>query len=188
MDTHSSNAKHLFRVVQRILSVGGFSVLAGFCAFGLSWLVILIIAGIHFKTLGEKIDFWAKCMPILKAGGIVGFFIGLVISLKTAKAGPKAIAESKIKYIGFRGRIRIYMGAPIFVIALIAPFFESLLNKLGTETGVYVALGIALAIVAVSLFLYERVPAKYIVPTGIVGWLLTLSMIIWFAFLKPKAF
>ena len=187
MKTHSSKPKNRFRLVQRILSVGGFSILSGFSAFGLTWLVVGIIAGIRFKTLDEKFDFAAKNMPILIAGGIAGFIIGLVYSLKTAKAGPKAIVDFEREYVGFRGRMRIYMGAPIFVIALIAPFFESLLKKFGTETGVYVALGVALAIVGVSLFLYGRIPAKFIIPTGIIGWLLTLSMVIWFAFLRPGA-
>jgi uncharacterized protein YigE (DUF2233 family) len=89
MQTPSSNSKRRFRAVQRILSVGGFSVLAGLFGFGLTWLVVGIIAAIRFKSFGEKIDFAAKSMPILIAGGIVGFIIGFVVSLKMAKGVQK---------------------------------------------------------------------------------------------------
>ena len=172
----------------RLLSVVGFAILAGLSGFGLTWLVFGIITANRFKSVVEALDHAGKSMPILVAGGIIGFTVGLIVSIKVAKADPKKEEEIVRKYVGYRGGVRIYFGAPVFVIGLAAPFFERLLNRLGTETGTYVALGAALAVIAASLFLYDRIPAKYIIPIGIIGWLLTLSMVVWFAFLRPGAF
>ena len=169
----------------RILSIVGFTVLAGLCGFGTTWLVIGFLAKGIFKTVDNQFDFAAKSMPILIAGGIIGFIIGLVVSLKVAKADPKTEEEVEKKYIGQTGRMKIYMGAPVFVIVVIdGLFFESFLNTFGSAIGACIGLGIALAIIAVSLFLYDLIPEKFIIPIGIIGWLLTLSMALWFAVLQ----
>jgi hypothetical protein len=142
--------------------------------------VVGFLAKIIFKDFDNQLDFAAKSMPILIAGGIICFIVGLVVSLNVAKADPKTEEEIEKKYIGLSGRVKIYLGAPVFVMALLACFFERLLDKVGAATGAYVALGIALVIIAVSLVLYDRIPAKLIIPIGIIGWMLTLSMILWF--------
>lgn len=115
----------------------------------------------------------------------MGFIIGLVVSLKTVKAGPKAIAEFERKNVGFGERMRIYLGFPFFVMALLTPLFRQLPQLVGEKYFIYVALGIVLVIIAVSLFLYDRISKRFIVPIGIVGWMLTLSLIIWFFFFGP---
>lgn len=168
----------------RLLSVLGFAVLSGFTGFGLTWLVVGIIAGRRFQHVEDKLDFAAKSMPVLIIGGIVGFIAGLIISLVVATRDSKTEAEIEEKYVGFRGRYMIYSGVPIFIIALVSPCFERLLDRLGTATGAYVFLGLAMVILAVSLGLYDRIPAKFIVPIGVIGWLLTLSMILWFGVFK----
>ena len=159
--------------------------LAGLFGFGLTWLVIGIIAAIRFNTLGEKFDFAAKSMPILIIGGVLGFIIGLVVSMKTAKSGPKAIVESERKLIRPSDHLRIYFGFPIFITALLKPLFERLPHYFGEKYFVYVALGIFLVIVAISLFLYDRIPKRFVIPIGIIGWMLTLSLIAWFFFFGP---
>jgi hypothetical protein len=188
------------------LSIGGFSVLAGLSGFGLTWLVVGTIAGFCFKTMDGKIDFFARSMPLLIVGGMFGFAVGFVVSLKKAKADPETERETEKekfelepekktskpgieeKYVGFGGRIKIYLGTPIFVVALLAPFFERLLSKYGAEAGAFIALGIFLVIIAVSLVLYDRIPAKLIIPIGIIGWMLTLLIVLWHGFLRPGAF
>lgn len=185
MKSQPSSSKRRFRIVQGILSIGGFSILAGMCGFGATWLVVGIIAAIRFKTLDEKFDFAAKSMPILIAGGILGFVVGFMIFLKKAKAGPKIIAESERKYIRSSDRLRIYFGFPVFFIALLTPLFERLPRLVGEKYFIYVTLGIALAVIALSLVLFDRIPKRFIVPIGIIGWMLTLSLIAWFFFFGP---
>jgi len=187
-DPSGSPPKNQPITTQSILSIGGFAVLAGLSGFGLTWLVIGFFAKGIFKNTNDQLDFAAKSMPILIAGGIIGFIVGLVVSLKVAKADPKTEEEIEKKYIGLGGRVKIFLGAPVFVMALLARFFEGLLDKVGAAMGAYIALGIALVIIAVSLVLYDRIPAKFIIPIGIIGWMLTLSMILWFFLLRPGAF
>jgi hypothetical protein len=183
--THSPNPpkRHQPITASRILSVFGFSVLSGLCGIGLISVVLGVFANHnpHFKDNGDRLGFLADNMSVFMIGGIVGFIVGLVISLKVANADPKIEEEMEKKYVGQTGRSKIYLGAPIFVIAMLGFFFEKLLHLVGSEMGAYVGLGIALAIIAASLFLYDRIPAKFIVPIGIIGWLLTLALALGFA-------
>ena len=188
--THLSNPpkKHQPITASRILSIVGFTVLAGLCGFALPYLVVGYTANHTLKTLDDKIDYIIKGMPIFIIGGIVGAIVGLIVSIAVFKADPKTEEEIERKYVGERGRSQIYMGFPIFIIAIIVgPFFEKLLNKFGAAIGAYVGLGIALVIIGISLYLYDRIPPKLIVPLGIIGWMLTGSMIIWFFFFGPGA-
>ena len=165
----------------RILSVLGFSVLSGLCGVGLTSVVLGIFANHnpHFSGNGDRIGFLADSATIFAIGGVVGFIVGLVISLKVANANPKIEEEIERKYVGGAGRMQIYFGAPIFIIAVLGKmFFEKLLNRAGTETGVWVAFGVALVIFMTGLILYEHVPPKFVIPIGIIGWMLTLAMIL----------
>jgi hypothetical protein len=169
----------------QILSIGGFAVLTGLCGFGATCLVVGFLAKAIFKTVDKQLDFATKSMPILIAGGIVGFITGLVVSVKAAKSDPKTEAEGEKKYVGQAGRLKIYMGAPAFVIAVfVATFFEKLLSTFGSATGAYAVLGIALIIIAASLYLYTHIHDKFVIPIGIIGWMLTLAMIFWMAVLR----
>lgn len=168
----------------QILSIGGFAILAGLSGFGATWLVVGFLAKVIFKTVDKQLDFAAKCMPLLIAGGVVGFIMGLIASMKAANSDPKTKADVENKYVGQTGRLKIYLGAPVFVIAIfVAPFFEKLLSTFGSATGAYVGLGIALVIIAASLYLYAYIHDKFVIPIGIIGWMLTLAMIFWFAVL-----
>ncbi len=177
--------KHRPITIQSALSIGGFAVLAGLAGFGLTWLVVGFWAIHIYKNVNDQFVFAAKSMPVLIAGGIIGFIVGLVVSAKVAKADPKTEEEIERKYVGLGGRLRIYLGFPFFVMALLTSLLGQLPRLVGEKYFVYVALGIVLAITAVSLFLYDRIPKRFIVPIGIVGWMLTLSLIIWFFFFEP---
>jgi hypothetical protein len=189
--THSANPqkRHQPITASRILSIFGFSVLSGLCGIGLTSVVLGVFANHnpHFKDNGDRLGFLADNMSIFVIGGIIGFIIGLVISIKVAKADPKTEEEMEKKYVGGAGRVQIYFGAPIFIIAVLGKmFFEKLLNAAGTETGTWVAFGVALAIFMTGLILYERIPAKFIITIGIIGWLLTLTMALSFAVYQFK--
>lgn len=173
---------------QSILPIGGFTLLSGLFGVGLVWLVTGLYAKMVFKTIPDQLDFAGKSMPFLITGGIIGFIVGFFVSVSVARADPKTEEEIERKYVGPSGCARIYFGAPLFVMALLSQYFERLLDKLGAKMGVYVALGVCLAIVAVSLVLYQRLPPKFVVPIGIMGWMLTLSMILWFSLFRSTAF
>jgi MFS family permease len=172
----------------RILSIVGFTVLAGLCGFALPYLVVGYTANHTLKSLDDKINYVVSGMPIFITGGVIGMIVGLVVSIAVAKADPKTKEEIEKKYVGERGRSQVYMGFPIFVIAIIVgPFFEKLLKIFGAAIGAYVGLGIALVIIGISLYLYDRIPAKFITPLGIIGWMLTGTMLIWYFFFGPGA-
>ena len=67
--------------------------------------------------------------------------------------------------------MRIYFGAPLFLFLLLMLCFARFENHVGTkaETVAYAMLGVLLAIVAISLFLYDRIPPKFIIPIGVTG-------------------
>jgi hypothetical protein len=187
-DPSNPPKKHRPITTQSALSIGGFAVLAGLAGFGLTWLVVGFWAIHIYKNVNDQFVFAAKSMPVLIAGGIIGFIVGLVVSVKVARADPKTKEEIEKKYVGLGGRLQIFLGAPVFVMALLVRFFERLLDKAGGSTGAYVALGIILVMVAVSLVLYDRIPAKLIIPIGVIGWMLTFSMMLWFFLFRSGAF
>lgn len=190
--THSTAPlkRHQPITASRILSILGFSVLSGLCGIGLTSIVLGVFANHnpHFKDNGDRLGFLADNMSVFAIGGIIGFIIGLVISIKVAKADPKTEEEVEKKYVGLGGRIQIYMGVPIFFIAIfVAPFFDKLITKFGSATGSYMELGMMLVILAVCLYLYARIPEKIIIPIGIIGWILTLAIILWHCSFGPGA-
>jgi hypothetical protein len=60
--------------------------------------------------------------------------------------------------------------------AALSLLFERLAQIVGEKAVAYVALGIALIIVAMSLVLYNRIPERFIIPVGIIGWLLIVLL------------
>jgi hypothetical protein len=162
----------------RFLSIVGFVVLSAFCGVGIAWIVVGLLANSIFKTHAD--GFIAKSMPILLAGGLLGLIIGVVVAVRATRKDPETAKRIEKKYIRPSDRMRIYFGAPIFVTAISAFFFERLLRAVGTGAGAYIGLGVFLAIIFLSLFLYDRIPAELIIPIGIIGWLLTVLLAIGF--------
>ena len=163
----------------RILSVVGFSVLATFFGVGVAWLVVGVLAVI-FKQHGDQLV--AGSMPILIAGGTLGFLVGLVISVRVAKADPETERKIEKRYVGRRGRVQIYFGAPLFIVAASTPLLEMLSHRFGDRIAIYSYFAFFLLAIAVSLFLYDRIPERFIVPIGIIGWLLIVLLAVGFSF------
>ncbi len=157
----------------RTLSVVGFSVLATFFGVGVTWIVVMILASIS-KRLGDQIFAGSMPMLILFAGGALGLVAGLVVSIRAARSGSKTEQRIRKRYVGRGGRVQIYFGAPMFVIAACTPLLDLLSRRFGDRTAIYSYFGFILVVVLVSLFLYERIPARFIVPIGIIGWLLVV--------------
>jgi hypothetical protein len=163
--------------LSHVLSIIGFSILSGLFGLGVTWIIAALL---FIKNNDERLT---KIMPLLLAGGAVGLIVGIVVALRVAKSNPEIEEAIENKYIGRTGRMRIFSGAPFSVITTLMFFFgERFLNKVGNTTGAYLGLGIFLVIVATGLFLYDRIPEKLVIPIGIIGWLLTLFLFVWFSF------
>jgi len=92
------------------------------------------------------------------------------------------------KYIGPGGRWMIFWGAPCFVIAIIvckAPLLEYIV---GSKAAVYVFWGIAMLLAIINYILIDWIPQKLVIPIGIVGWILTASLLYWFFVFGPGSF
>ena len=175
--------------LSRILSIVGFSILSGLFGLGVTWIVVALLAMWHIVKNNDH--FLTVIMPILIIGGIIGFIVGLVVSLRVAKTDPQTEEAIEDKYVGFWGRVKIYLGAPVFIMVatgMLTPAGKLLTHALGDNVATYVILGIILMVIAVSLFLYDYTPKKLVVPIGVIGWLLTLALIIWFFFFGPGVF
>jgi hypothetical protein len=171
----------------RIVNCAGVTVLTCLCGMGAAWVIsaLLLKKGV-IKNDGAVLH-WI--MPVLIAGGVVGFVAGLVISIWMTRLNEKEGNRLYQKFVGPDGKLNIYFGLPIFVvIALAMTVFGRLNHIIGQKLDIYVDLGIALVILAVSLFFYDRIPGRLVIPVGIIGWLLTLALVIWFCFFGPGAF
>lgn len=156
-------------ISSRVLSFVGFSVLCAFFGVGVVWILIGIFAA-TFKQNGDPLI--AGSLPMLIAGGVIGLAMGLVVSIKTARLNKKTAQKIEKRFLGRGDRLRIYFGAPLFVIAAGMPLFERLSHRFGDSIAIYISLGLALGVLAFSLFVYDRIPARFIIPVGVIGWLL----------------
>ncbi|HEV2695879.1 MAG TPA: hypothetical protein VG347_23520 [Verrucomicrobiae bacterium] len=188
METHSSKTKPLFEKVQKGIFLVGFSVLSGMFGLGLTWLVFAVTVLPWFKSSNHGFDPIAWCMPVLLIGGVAGFIIGLIFSLKKAAGGTAAVAEFDRDYVGGRGRGHIYAGFPLLIVALLTPFFDRITRLVGQKYDVYVFLGIALVVFVTIIILQEKIPERWTMLMGIIGWLLILLLAVWYCFFGPGAF
>jgi hypothetical protein len=174
--THGQDALRMNDVpnkLSRILSVVGFSILAVFFGVGVAWLAVGILVSI-FNRHGDQLI--TGCMPILVAGGVLGFVAGLVVSLREARSDPKTEQKIVKRFMGKSGRETIYLGVPMLVIAACAPLLEPLSHHFGDRIAIYSYYGFALVVIAVSLLLYDRIPERFIISVGVIGWLLFVLM------------
>jgi uncharacterized membrane protein len=156
----------------------GFSVLCAFFGVGVAWIPIGILAK-TFKPHSDR--FVSEIMPILIAGGVIGLVAGLIISIRMARLDKKTAQKIEKKFLGRGDQLRIYFGAPLFVICACLPVFERLSHRFGDNIAIYISLGL-IGVLAFSLFLYDRIPARFIIPVGIIGWLLIVLAAFGFCF------
>jgi hypothetical protein len=162
----------------RILGVIGFSVMSAFFAVGVALLAVGILAT-NFKSHIDRLI--TGSLPILIGSGTVGLVIGLVVSLRVAKSDAKRQQEVESRFLGRRGWMAIYFGAPMFIFVAGAQFFiDALTRILGTREGIYVYFGFFLVILTLSLVISNHIPRRVVISIGIVGWLLIVVLAIWF--------
>lgn len=170
--------------LQRILFAGCFAILSGLCGMGLVWLIVGTVANHMGKDQG--IALISTSLPKLLVGGVLGFLAGLVGFLVVVKPDKKSMEAAEKKFVGRRGEGQIYMGAPFSLFLILSILlFDRLENMFSTKTAVYTLLVGFLAIVFASLWLLDRIPRKCIIPIGIVGWAVSLSLAVWFGFHSP---
>jgi hypothetical protein len=163
----------------RTLSAVGFSVLSAFFGVGVAWLAVGILAKIFKQRFDQIVD---ASMPLLIVGGVLGLIVGLVVSVRMAKLSPMSQRRIEKEYVGRRGRLRIYAGAPLFIVGAFAPVLEILSNRFGDRIAIYSYFVFILLIIAASLFLYDRIPNRFIIPIGIIGWLLVVLLAVALSF------
>jgi hypothetical protein len=156
--------------LSRILSGVGFSILTAFFGVSIAWIGVLILQ-VVFDSHGDSII--AGCEPILTAGGVIGLVSGLIVSMRVAKSDPKTRQKIEKRFVGRGGQMQIYFGAPAFIVAVGTPLILGrLTHTLGDNGAAYVWLGFIAVVLVVSLIIREHIPERFIIPIGIIGWLL----------------
>ena len=82
----------------------------------------------------------------------------------------------------------VFAGVPAIAMALLACSYESLAHAVGERYAPYVGLGIAAVIWILSLKAYDYIPKRLILPIGVIGWIVTLSLGYWFLNHGPHTF
>jgi hypothetical protein len=82
----------------------------------------------------------------------------------------------------------VFGGFPMIAMALLACCYESLVRVVGERPAPYVGLGIAAVVWIGSLVVYDYIPKRLILPIGVVGWIVTLSVGYWFLNHGPHSF
>ena len=165
----------------RILYVAGFSIFTGLFGMGITWLVAVTCLVIlrHNQNLFSN-GLLTGMLPVLLTGGALGFVIGLVLSWRVAGASPKIRHAVEQRYSTENNRVQIYFGAPLFIIIVSMSLLESWTHLLDSQLGAYAFIGLLMLIVTVSFLLYNHISPRFILPVGIIGWLLTLILALGF--------
>jgi hypothetical protein len=91
--------------------------------------------------------------------------------------------------IGPAGRWYIFSGIPVAIIALFHTTVEQSLDQLfGEKISPYLDLFIIALIAISALVLYDYFPKRLVIPLGIAGWIISLSLLYWYFWFGPGAF
>lgn len=97
--------------------------------------------------------------------------------------------EKRSKIIGPAGYWMIFAGVPIAIMAIMLASTLRDGNIRGVSEGAlpYVILFVPLAIIVGCHELYRHVPQRLVIPIGIVGWVISVSVMCWFCWFGPGA-
>ncbi|MGB8371201.1 MAG: hypothetical protein WCF71_18120 [Verrucomicrobiia bacterium] len=91
--------------------------------------------------------------------------------------------------IGPAGRWYLYSGIPFAVIAVFFTTTDRLLDHVFSENvSPYIDLFVIGAIAIGALILYDHLPKRLVIPLGIVGWIISFSLLYWYFLFGPGAF
>jgi hypothetical protein len=102
-------------------------------------------------------------------------------------------SEKHTDKIGPSGRWLIFGGIPVAVVAILLVStlrhgFLGLEDSLGQNVTPYVVFFTPAVIGFGSMFLYDHFPKRLVIPCGIVGWIVGMSLIYWYFWFGPGAF
>ena len=92
---------------------------------------------------------------------------------------------NRSKNLGPAGQWMIFAGAPSVAMALVTCAQDSLVRAVGQGAFPYVVVAIVGASFVFSMAVYRRVPPRRVIPIGIVGWMLTFSLLFWYFWFGP---
>jgi hypothetical protein len=149
-----------------------FLFLTAFFGVSVAWIGVLIFQAIVDRK-GDNII--AGCEPILAAGGVIGLVSGLIVSMRAAKSDTKTRQKIGKRFVGRGGQMQIYFGAPMFIVAVGTPLILGrLTHTLGDRGAAYVWLGFIAVVLVASYIIRDHIPERFIIPIGIIGWLLVV--------------
>jgi hypothetical protein len=95
--------------------------------------------------------------------------------------------------IGPAGRSLIFGGIPVTILAvLLVSTLHHRLNQIpkivGESAAPYVVFFTPVVIIFGSILLHEHLPKRLVIPLGITGWILGLSLIYWYFWFGPGSF
>jgi hypothetical protein len=95
--------------------------------------------------------------------------------------------------VGPSGRWLIFCGVPLAIVALLLVStvhhgVNGLADTVGEKALPYVIFFTPVAIGIVGWMLYEYLPKRLIIPLGILGWIVGLSLLYWYFWFGPAAF
>jgi len=175
-----------FPTSRRILYAVALIAFGALAGTGAAWVAIALCANSLPKAQGNS--FIADSLPKLALGAIIGAVAGLIAALYVLNAPSAKLNGLEHRFIGGRGTMGIYSGVPILFMVLLFPANEPLAHKFGDTIALCILLGLVSFFAGLSLFFYDRIPRRFIIPIGLLCWLLTFTLALWYSFLGPGAF
>ncbi len=80
--------------------------------------------------------------------------------------------------VGAFGRYIIFAGTGMVFMAVCTFMLEPLARISGEKLLPYLIVGLGIASIFGTMFLYDRCPKRLIIPIGLVGWLLTFLLLL----------
>jgi hypothetical protein len=96
--------------------------------------------------------------------------------------------------IGPSGRWSIFFGIPVTILGILLNVTlphglePGLANAVGETALPYVVFFTPVVIGVVGIVLYQYLPKRLVIPLGIVGWIVGLSLIYWYFWFGPGSF
>ena len=89
--------------------------------------------------------------------------------------------ENDFKHgIGPGGRWLIFAGVPHVSVAATACAQDWLVRVVGEKAFPYVGVGIVGATFVICMVFYHRIPKRFVIPLGMVGWVISFSLLSWY--------
>ena len=82
----------------------------------------------------------------------------------------------------------IFSGVPMIGVVAVASGQDFIERITSQRAGPYVSIGLIIFCFAMSMTLSNLLPRRFVIPIGIIGWVLAVSFLLWYAWFGPGAF